>query len=113
MFEKESTPPGAHSQAGQAKKTASHRASSLADAFGRCVLDAVGRHKRSFPALHAQICRVDKLLTRGELKDAIAYLHRNGLIEIEQHDGTAFIVPIQRIAAGRRSGSSKKSGGAA
>jgi hypothetical protein len=40
-------------------------------------------------------------------------LHRNGLIEIEQHDGTAFIVPIQRIAAGRRSGSSKRSGGAA
>lgn len=100
-------------QGSGAKKTASHRASSLADAFGRCVLDTIGRHKRSFPALHAQIVRVDKLLTRTELKDAVNYLHRNGLIEIETNGGTAFVVPVQKLQAGRRAGSSRKSGGAA
>lgn len=110
---KESITPGAHPQAGQAKKTASHRASSLADAFGRCVLDTIGPHKRSFVALHAQLCKVDRCLTRTELKDALGYLQRNGLIEFETHNGVAFIVPIQRIAAGRRAGSSRKSGGAA
>ena len=98
------TTPGAHSQAGQAKKTASHRASSLADAFGRCVLDTIGRHKRSFVALHTQLCKVDKCLTRTELKDAIRHLHSSGLIELETSNGTAFIVPIHRIPAGRRSG---------
>lgn len=97
------TTPGAHPQAGQAKKTASHRASSLSDAFARSVLDTIGQHKRSFPALHAQIVRVDKLLTRAELKSAVDYLHRNGLVEIEQHDGVAFIVPVQKLQAGRRS----------
>lgn len=91
-----------------AKKTASHRASSLADAFGRCVLDTIGPHKRSFVALHAQLCKVDRCLTRTELKDAVNYLHRNGLIELETHNGVAFVVPVRRIPAGKRSGSSKK-----
>ena len=102
------TTPGAHPQAGPGKKTSSHRASSLSDAFGQCVMDAIGKHKRSFVALHAQLCKVDKSLTRTELKNAISYLHGNGRVELETHNGTAFIVPIHRIPAGRRSGSSKK-----
>jgi hypothetical protein len=51
---------------------------------------------------------VDKLLTRAELKDAVNFLHRNGLVEIETSGGTAFVVPVQKLPAGKRSGSSKK-----
>lgn len=92
-----------------AKKTASHRASSVREALAGMTLDTIAGIPRSYEALYVELVKTGCTLTRGLLNRAIDDLKRAGQVEIERIPGVGLTIhPVKKIPAGKRAGSSKK-----